>query len=130
MATMESEEVEEVELTFIIGSLGSWDPLNRDTLKALQIGNKYARLFRKLCVSDAIKGSYMIWKSRSTEPIDRFKNKHYFFISYTFFLHLVTFLFAQLTFRFVLSLIPGIGRGVLCWRQPSVFTVHTLSFQT
>ena len=50
--------------TFIIGALGSWDPQNIETLKALQIGPKYARLFKKLCVSEAIKGSLKIWKSK------------------------------------------------------------------
>ena len=49
---------------FIVGSLGSWDPENEDTLKMLGIGRKYATLFRKLCCSDAIQGSFKIWKSR------------------------------------------------------------------
>ena len=49
---------------FVIGSLGSWDPQNEELLTKLQIGPKYARLFRKLCVTDAIKGSLAIWKAK------------------------------------------------------------------
>ena len=45
----------------VVGSLGSWDPDNEDTLKILGIGSKYAVLFRKLCFSDAINGSLEIW---------------------------------------------------------------------
>jgi len=87
MATMESEEVEEVELTFIIGSLGSWDPLNRDTLKALQIGNKYARLFRKLCLRYH-QGIIHDMEIKITRTIDRFKNKHFFFLP-NYFIHVL-----------------------------------------
>ena len=51
---------------FIVGSLGSWDTDNEDVMKRLRIGTKYANLFRKLCVVDAIKGSLAIemnvWK--------------------------------------------------------------------
>lgn len=49
---------------FIIGSLGSWDIKNEETLKMLGIGYKYSLLFRKLCCSDAIEGSLQIWKTR------------------------------------------------------------------
>ena len=50
---------------FIVGSLGSWGPNNRPTLRILGIGKRYATLFRKLCVSDAIAGSRLIWSLRS-----------------------------------------------------------------
>ncbi len=49
---------------FVVGSLGSWDPDNSDTLRALRVGQNYAKLFRKLCVADAIKGSHVIWRAR------------------------------------------------------------------
>ena len=49
--------------TFVVGALGSWDPLNKTTLSRLKIGNSYAKLFKKLCVIDSIKGSYRIWNS-------------------------------------------------------------------
>ena len=52
--------------TFVVGSLGSWDPSNTDAMQALAIRAGYKRLFRKLCCSEAIKGSLKIWKSRST----------------------------------------------------------------
>ena len=52
----------------VVGSLGSWDPENEETLKILGIGHKYAVLFRKLCCSDAIDGSLRIWKARSQPP--------------------------------------------------------------
>ena len=48
---------------FVVGSLGSWDPKNADVLGALHIGRRYAVLFRKLCCSDAISGSYDIWRA-------------------------------------------------------------------
>ena len=48
----------------VVGSLGSWDPANQDCLRALRIGAHYSKLFRKLCVVDAIKGSHGIWKAR------------------------------------------------------------------
>ena len=50
---------------FIVGSLGSWDKANEPILKRLNIGSKYASLFRKLCVSDVIKGSLAIWKNKN-----------------------------------------------------------------
>lgn len=33
----------------IVGSLGSWDPLNDAVLRHLLIGQNYARLYRQLC---------------------------------------------------------------------------------
>ena len=55
---------------FIVGALGAWDPTSDDALQALGIGRKYSYLFRKLCVSDAIKGSNVIWRAR-TRPRPR-----------------------------------------------------------
>jgi len=34
---------------FIVGSLGSWDPVNEEVNKQLQINPGYANLFHKLC---------------------------------------------------------------------------------
>ena len=48
---------------FIVGAMGSWDPPNDDTLKLLKIVSNYSKLFRKLCTTDAIKGSAFIWRS-------------------------------------------------------------------
>ena len=50
---------------FIVGALGAWDPASDEALQALGIGRKYSILFRKLCVTDAIKGSNVIWKNRT-----------------------------------------------------------------
>jgi hypothetical protein len=49
---------------FIVGSPGSWDTDNEAIMSRLRIGNKYAGLFRKLCVVDTIKGSLAVWKSK------------------------------------------------------------------
>ena len=49
---------------FVVGALGSWDTNNETVLKRLNIGPKYASLFRKLCSVDAIKGSLTIWRSK------------------------------------------------------------------
>lgn len=48
---------------FVVGSLGSWDPENEEVLRKLQVRRNYAKLFRKLCVSSAISGSYDIWRA-------------------------------------------------------------------
>ena len=53
---------------FIVGSLGSWDPDNATISRRLGIGASYSKLFKKLCVSDAIKGSALIWRSKSSRP--------------------------------------------------------------
>jgi len=117
-----------VELTFIIGSLGSWDPLNRDTLKALQIGNKYARLFRKLCLRYH-QGIIHDMEIKITEPLTDSRINPFFFyltISYTFSNTYSYIPFAQLTFRityFVLSLIPGIAEG-FCVGDNPVFSLY------
>eukprot|EP00731_Ephydatia_muelleri_P013732 Em0007g1042a len=50
---------------FVIGALGSWDPENEPVLRKLSIGTRYATLFRKLCCSEAIKGSYAIWRNKT-----------------------------------------------------------------
>ena len=50
---------------FIARSLGSWDVDNEALLKRLNVNSKYAILFRKLCVVDAIKDSLAIWRSRT-----------------------------------------------------------------
>ena len=44
--------------------VGSWDPENEPVLRKLSIGHNYAVLFRKLCCTEAIKGSYAIWKAK------------------------------------------------------------------
>jgi hypothetical protein len=49
---------------FTIGSLGSWDTDNEAVMNRLRIRTKYAGLFRKLCVVEAIRGSLAIWKSK------------------------------------------------------------------
>eukprot|EP00731_Ephydatia_muelleri_P013764 Em0007g1074a len=53
---------------FIVGPLGSWDPENEPVLRKLSIGRNYARLFRQLCCSEAIKGSFHIWKNTFPNP--------------------------------------------------------------
>ena len=53
---------------FIVGALGAWDSTSDEALQALGIGRKYSQLFRKLCVTDAIKGSNVIWKTRTRPP--------------------------------------------------------------
>ena len=45
----------------IVGSLGSWDPLNDVVLHQLLIRQSYARLYRQLCCLDAIHYSRSIW---------------------------------------------------------------------
>ena len=50
---------------FVIGALGSWDPENEPVLKKLSIGRNYASIFRKLCCTEAIKGSHGIWKAKT-----------------------------------------------------------------
>ena len=45
----------------VVGSLGSWDPLNDVVLRQLRIGQNYAKLYRQLCCLDAIHHSRSIW---------------------------------------------------------------------
>ena len=49
---------------FLVGSLGTWDPENDSLLTKLGIARKYGTLFKKLCVRDAILGSYGVWAAR------------------------------------------------------------------
>ena len=63
-ALLGSRGFQRVEIdAFIVGALGSWDPANDPVLLKLSIGRKYAKLFRQLCCTEAIKGSYCIWKN-------------------------------------------------------------------
>eukprot|EP00731_Ephydatia_muelleri_P013824 Em0007g1134a len=65
-ALLRSKGYRKVEVDgFVIGALGSWDPENEAVLHKLSIGHKYASLFRKLCCTEAIKGSYAIWKAKT-----------------------------------------------------------------
>ena len=48
---------------FVAGSLGAWHPHNEKTLDRIQMSPRYRRLFRKLCCSDAIRGSADIYLS-------------------------------------------------------------------
>ncbi len=41
----------------VVGSLGSWDPANEPALKLLHIGTRYAKIMRRLIVSDTIRWS-------------------------------------------------------------------------
>ena len=45
---------------FIVGPL---DPSNDSVLRKLLVGHNYSKLFRNLCCSEAIKGSFTIWKT-------------------------------------------------------------------
>ena len=38
----------------VVGSLGSWDPANERVLRTIKIDRRYAKLMRKLIVSDTI----------------------------------------------------------------------------
>eukprot|EP00117_Sycon_ciliatum_P030945 scpid47705/ scgid24297/ Retrovirus-related Pol polyprotein from type-2 retrotransposable element R2DM; Retrovirus-related Pol polyprotein from type II retrotransposable element R2DM; Protease; Reverse transcriptase; Endonuclease len=49
---------------FVIGSLGGYDPDNETVLNRLGVARNYTPLFRKLCVVDAIHGSYEVWRER------------------------------------------------------------------
>ena len=49
---------------FVVGTLGTWDPLNDPLLRKLGIGRRYGTLFKKLCCRDAIAGSYEVWTSK------------------------------------------------------------------
>ena len=57
--------------TFLVGSLGAWDPENDHLFPKLGIGRKYGTLFKKLCCRDAIDGSYAVWASRCTSQASR-----------------------------------------------------------
>ena len=53
-------------LPFVLGSLGAWYPPNDLVLASLQIGPRYAQLFRMLCVSSTISWSRNIYCSHVT----------------------------------------------------------------
>eukprot|EP00731_Ephydatia_muelleri_P036491 Em0264g4a len=55
----------------VVGSLGSWDPANDRVLTKLGIGRRYSILFRKLCCTEAIKGSFGIWKARQPSSVEQ-----------------------------------------------------------
>ena len=48
---------------FIVGPMGSWYPDNDPVLHKLAVGRNYSKLFRKLCCTEAMKGSFGIWKA-------------------------------------------------------------------
>ena len=52
---------------FIVGALGSWDPANEAVLRKLSVSPRYATTFRQLCCTEAIKGSFSIWKAKTGE---------------------------------------------------------------
>ncbi len=59
------EEYQDVTVhAFVVGSLGAWDQDNSVAVRDLGIRRGYTKLFYKLCVADAIKGSFAIWKAR------------------------------------------------------------------
>ena len=59
---------------FIVGPLGSWDKCNEPVLRKLAISRKYAKLFRQLCCTEAIKGSFAIWKACTPGTTDQEEN--------------------------------------------------------
>ena len=50
---------------FVVRALGSWDPDNDKVLHKLSIGQNYAIMFKKLCCTETIKGSYAIWRAKT-----------------------------------------------------------------
>ena len=50
---------------FVVGALGSWDPGNEQVIRKLSIGHRYTVLFRRLCCTEAIKGSFASWKAKT-----------------------------------------------------------------
>ena len=48
---------------FVVGSLGAWHPHNEKALDRIKMSPRYRGLFRKLCCSDAIRGSADIYYS-------------------------------------------------------------------
>lgn len=66
---LRSQGFQKVEVdSFIVGPLGSWDTANESVLRKVSISRKYAKLFRQLCCSEAIKGSFHIWRNTIPEP--------------------------------------------------------------
>lgn len=63
-ALLGSKGYQRVEVdAFIVGSLGSWDTSNEQVLQKLGIGRNYSKMFRNLCCTEALKGSFSIWKT-------------------------------------------------------------------
>ena len=60
--------------SFIVCSLGTWDPENNHLLHEIGIGRKYGTLFKTLCCRDAIAGSYRVWTARSSLHAGRASN--------------------------------------------------------
>ena len=50
---------------FVVGALGSWDPENEAVLRKLSVRRNYSTIFRRLCCTEAIKGSYAIWRAKT-----------------------------------------------------------------
>ena len=50
----------------VVGSLGSWDPANERVLRTFKIDRRYAKLMRKLIVSDTIRWSRDIYVEHIT----------------------------------------------------------------
>ena len=48
---------------FVIGALGAWHPASAKVMDRIKMSPRYRRLFRKLCCSDAIRGSADIYYS-------------------------------------------------------------------
>ncbi len=54
---------------FVIGALGTWHPNNEAVLNQLRMSKTYKSLFRKLCCSDAIRGSAEIYYNHMDTPV-------------------------------------------------------------
>ena len=54
---------------FVIGVLGTWHPNNEAVLNQLRMSKTYKSLFRKLCCSDAIRGSAEIYYNHMDTPV-------------------------------------------------------------
>lgn len=68
-ALLSSKGYNKVEVdAFVVGPLGSWDKLNEMVLRKLSVPRKYATLFRRLCCTEAIKGSFIMWKNHTMGP--------------------------------------------------------------
>ena len=68
-ALLSSKGYNKVEVdAFVVGPLGSWDKLNEMVLRKLSVPRKYATLLRRLCCTEAIKGSFIMWKNHTMGP--------------------------------------------------------------
>ena len=50
----------------VVRPLESWDKDNEAVLRKLSVSRKYATIFRHLCYTEAIKGSFIMWKNHTT----------------------------------------------------------------